>query len=145
MQRTPHGTCPQIRTAVQRAVALPPAQLLSSLPEAAPAAPRGLHCTEASSRDSEGFGNLLTGRGQGHRMAQALSRQRLRWGQVTEDGLAGRWITGRLFAGARSGWGKGEQDTGEERGGPAREETELRRKGHQVPSGPATLWYLSRS
>ena len=50
-------------------------------------------------------------------MAQALSRQCLRWGQVTEDGLAGRRITGRLFAGARSVWGKGEQDTGEERGG----------------------------
>ena len=50
-------------------------------------------------------------------MAQALSRQCLRWGQVTEDGLAGRRITGQLFAGARSVWGKGEQDTGEERGG----------------------------
>ena len=78
-------------------------------------------------------------------MAQALSRQRLRWGRVTEDRLTGRQITGLFSTGARSGWGKGEQDTGEERGGPAREETELRRKGHQVPSGPATFWYLSRS
>ena len=40
-------------------------------------------------------------------MAQALSRQRLRWGRVTEDRLTGRQITGLFSTGARSGWGKG--------------------------------------